>query len=74
MRRVMKHTTLHRIGLPVAAALMTLMAAACLALAVATVSIVGGLPGVGAGALAAAAAFQALRVPVGRTASRLIDG
>jgi hypothetical protein len=74
MQRVMKPTTLHRIGLPVAAALMTLMAAACVALAVATVSIVGGVAGIGAGALVAVAAFQAMRVPVGRTASRLIDG
>ena len=74
MRRVMKSPALRRIGLPAAAALMALMALVCVALAVATAALVGGAPGLAAGALVAVAAFQLLRVPVGRTASRLIDG
>lgn len=65
---------LRTIGLPAAAALMLLMAAICLAAAVVPVALVGGPASLPLGALAAAGAFQALRVPVGRAASRLIDG
>jgi hypothetical protein len=65
---------LRTIGLPAAAALMTLMAAVCLAAAVAPIALLGGPASLPLAALAAAAAFQALRVPVGRAASWLIDG
>jgi hypothetical protein len=65
---------LRTVGLPAAAALMTLMAAVCLAAALAPVAIVGGPASLVLGAAAAAATFQALRVPVGRAASWLIDG
>jgi hypothetical protein len=65
---------LHTVGLPAAAALMTLMAAVCLSVAVAPIALVGGPASLPLGAAAGAAAFQALRVPVGRAASWLIDG
>jgi hypothetical protein len=65
---------LHTVGLPAAAALMTLMAAVCLGAAVAPIALVGGPASLPLAAVAAAAAFQALRVPVGRAASWLIDG
>ena len=70
----MINRSLRTIGLPAAAALMTLMAAVCLAAAVAPVALVGGPASLPLAALAAGAAFQALRVPVGRAASWLIDG
>jgi hypothetical protein len=66
--------TLRTIGLPAAAALMTLMAALCLAAAIAPVALLGGPLSMPLAALAAVAAFQTLRVPVGRAASWLIDG
>ena len=62
------------IGLPAAAALMTLMAALCLAAAVAPVALLGGPLSLPLAVLAAGATFQTLRVPVGRAASWLIDG
>jgi spore maturation protein SpmB len=65
---------LRTIGLPAAAALMTLLAALCLAAAVASVALVGGPLSLPVAVLAAAATFQGLRVPVGRAASWLIDG
>jgi hypothetical protein len=67
-------TALRTIGLPAAAALMTLMAALCLAAAVTPVALLGGPVALPLSALAAVATFQALRVPVGRAASWLIDG
>jgi len=74
MQTPMKTPSLHRIGVPAAACLMALMALACLALAVATAAFVGGAPGVAAAGVVAIAAFELLRGPVGRAASRLIDG
>jgi hypothetical protein len=65
---------LRRIGPSAAATLMALLAALCLTAAVAAAVLVGGPAGLALGALAAAATFQALRVPVGRAASWLIDG
>jgi cytochrome c oxidase assembly factor CtaG len=65
---------LRTIGVPTAAALMTLMAALCLAAAAAPLALLGGPLSLPLAAFAAAAAFQALRVPVGRAASWLIDG
>jgi hypothetical protein len=65
---------LRAIGVPAAAALMTAMAAVCLAVAAAPVALLGGPLSLPLAALAAAATFQALRVPVGRAASWLIDG
>jgi hypothetical protein len=65
---------LRTIGLPAAAALITLMAALCLAAAAAPLALVGGPLSLPLAALAAGAAFQALRVPVGRAAIWLIDG
>ena len=70
----MINRSLRTIGLPAAAALMTLMAAVCLAAAVAPIALLGGPLSLPPAALAAAAAFQALRVPVGRAATWLIDG
>jgi hypothetical protein len=66
--------TLRTIGIPAAAVLMTLMAALCLAAAVAPLALVAGPLALPLAALAAVATFQALRVPVGRAASWLIDG
>jgi hypothetical protein len=65
---------LRSIALPAAAALMTLMAALCLAAAVAPVALLGGPLSLPLAALAAAATFRTLRVPVGRAATWLIDG
>jgi hypothetical protein len=65
--------TLRTIGVPAAAALMTLMAALCLAAAVAAIAVVDGPLALPLAALAAGATFQALRVPVGRAASWLLD-
>jgi hypothetical protein len=64
---------IHRIGPAAAAALVALLAAACLAVALAPAVAVGSVAGLPVGALAAAATFQALRVPVGRAASWLVD-
>jgi hypothetical protein len=66
--RVIRH-----IGPSAAAMLMALLAALCLIAAVAAAVAVGGPAGPPLGALAAAATFQALRVPVGRAASWLVD-
>jgi hypothetical protein len=68
MRRPLRH-----IGLHAAAALMTLMAIACLAAGGVVASVVGGAPALPAAALAAVATFQALRMPVGRAAAWLLD-
>jgi hypothetical protein len=65
--------TLRTIGVPAAAALMTLMAALCLAAAVAAIAVVDGPLALPLAALAAGGTFQALRVPVGRAASWLLD-
>jgi hypothetical protein len=64
---------LRRIGPSAAATLMALLAAVCLASAVTAAAVVGGPGGLGLGALAAAATFQALRVPVGRAARWFVD-
>jgi len=64
---------LHRIGPSAAAALVALLAALCLAAGVVAASVLGGPAGPALGAVAAAATFQALRVPVGRAASWLVD-
>jgi hypothetical protein len=64
---------LHAIGLPAAAVLMALLAALCLVAAVTPV-VVAGPVALPAGAVAALGIFQALRVPVGRASSWLIDG
>jgi hypothetical protein len=64
---------LRRIGPPAAATLMALLAAVCLAAAVCAAVAVGGPAGLALGTLAAFATFQALRVPVGRAASWLVD-
>jgi hypothetical protein len=65
---------LRTVGIPAAAVLMTLMATLCLAAAVAPVALLGGPLSLPLAAVAAAATFQALRVPVGRAATWLIDG
>lgn len=66
--------TLRAIGVPAAAALMTLMAGLCLAAAGGVVALVDGPLAPPLAAVGAAATFQALRVPVGRASSWLIDG
>jgi hypothetical protein len=73
MRRGMISQTLRSIGVPAAAALMTLMAALCLAAAIAPIVLIDGALSPPVAALAAAATFQTLRVPVGRAASWLLD-
>jgi hypothetical protein len=70
----MINQTLRHIGVPVAAVLMTLMAAVCLAAAGAAIAVVEGPLALPLAAVAAGGSFQALRVPVGRAASWLIDG
>jgi hypothetical protein len=70
----MINQTLRHIGVPAAAVLMTLMAAVCLAAAAAALAVVEGPLTLPFAAIAAGATFQALRVPVGRAASWLIDG
>jgi hypothetical protein len=70
----MINQTLRHIGVPAAAVLMTLMAAVCLAAAAAALAVVEGPVALPFAAIAAGATFQALRVPVGRAASWLIDG
>jgi hypothetical protein len=64
---------LRRIGPSAAATLIAVLAAVCLTAAIAAAAVVGGSAGLALGALAAAATFQALRVPVGRAASWLVD-
>jgi hypothetical protein len=64
VRRVHSHT---------AAGLLTLLVALCLTAAVGVATVVEGPLGVAGGVLAAAATFQLLRVPVGRTAGRLLE-
>jgi hypothetical protein len=70
----MINQTLRTIGVPAAAVLMTLMAAVCLVAAGTAVAVVDGALALPLAALAALVTFQALRVPVGRAASWLIDG
>jgi hypothetical protein len=65
---------LRHIGPSAAATLMVVLAAVCLTAAITAAAVVGGPAGLALGALAAAATFQALRVPVGRAASWLVDG
>ena len=67
-------TAIRHIGVHLAVALMALMVVVCVGAGAAVATVVGGLPGPGLGGVAAVAAFQALRVPVGRASSWLIDG
>ena len=69
----MRTPALRHLGLDAAAALMTLMAIVCLGTAVATATLLGGVLGLPIAALAAVVTFQALRVPVGRASSWLLD-
>ena len=69
----MRSRPLRHLGLHAAAALMALLAAICLAVAAATATAVGGTLALPAAAVAAGATFQALRVPVGRAASWMLD-
>ena len=69
----MRFRSLRHLGLHAAAALMALLAAACLAVAAATATAVGGTLALPAAAVAAGATFQALRVPVGRAAGWMLD-
>ena len=69
----MRFRSLRHLGLHAAAALMALLAAACLAVAAATATAVSGTLALPAAAVAAGATFQALRVPVGRAASWMLD-
>jgi hypothetical protein len=68
MQRLLRH-----IGLHAAAALMTLMAIACLAAGAAAATVVGGPLALPTAAASALATFQALRVPVGRAATWMLD-
>jgi len=52
---------------------MTLLVVLCLGAGAATATLVGGARGVALAGLAALATFQALRVPVGRAASWLLE-
>lgn len=65
--------TLRDLGLHAAGALMALMVLVCLAAAFTVATVVPGLAALPLAALAAVAVFQALRVPVGRAASWLLD-
>ena len=69
----MRFRALRHLGLHAATALVTLLAAACLAAGAVTAATVGGPLALPAAALAAGATFQALRVPVGRAASWMLD-
>jgi hypothetical protein len=62
-----------QLGFHIAGILMTVLVALCLVSAVAAATVVGGTAGLPAGAVAAVATFQALRVPFGRTAVRALD-
>jgi hypothetical protein len=64
---------LRRIGPSAAAALVAVLAALCLTAGIAAAVAVDGPAGPALGALAAGVTFQALRVPVGRAASWLVD-
>ena len=61
------------IGFHIAGALITLLGILCLVSAAAVVVAVDGMIGLPAGALAAFVTFQALRVPLGRSAARALD-
>ena len=69
----MRFRSLRHLGLHAAAALMTLLAAACLAAGAMAATAIGGTLALPAAAVAAGATFQALRVPVGRAASWMLD-
>jgi hypothetical protein len=69
----MRTQAIQHIELHAAAALITLLAVACVAAAVAVAIVVDGPLELPAAAIAGAATFQALRVPVGRAASWLLD-
>jgi hypothetical protein len=73
MPAVMTTRALHHIGLHAAVALMALLVALCLAAGAVVAAVVGGFPGLALAALAGGAIFQALRVPVGRAASWLLE-
>jgi hypothetical protein len=73
MHAVMGSQALRHFGLQAAAALMTALVVACLAVGAGVVALVGGAPGLALAAVAAVATFQALRVPVGRAASWLLE-
>jgi hypothetical protein len=60
-------------GFHVAGALITLLGVVCLLSAAAVIVAVDGIVGLPAGVLAAVVTFQALRVPVGRTAVRVLE-
>jgi len=64
----MRHLQLHA-----AAALITLMALICLIPAAGAVILFDSIAALPLGLLAAFATFQALRVPVGRKAGRLLE-
>jgi hypothetical protein len=72
MQIPMIHAIRH-IGVHAAAALMALLVLLCVAAGVGATALVGGAPGLGLGAVAALATFQALRVPIGRAARWLVD-
>jgi hypothetical protein len=65
--------TMRHLDFHIAGALMTLLVVLCLLPAVAVVTAVDHVAALPAGALAAFATFQALRVPFGRTAVRVLD-
>ncbi|HEX2105476.1 MAG TPA: hypothetical protein VHF51_17615 [Solirubrobacteraceae bacterium] len=62
-----------QIGFHIAGALITLLGVLCLLSAAVVIIAVDGVVGVSAGVLAALVTFQALRVPVGRTAVRMLE-
>jgi hypothetical protein len=64
----MRHLDLHA-----AAALLTLMALICLIAPVGVIVLLDGTLALPVALVAAFATFQALRVPVGRTAGRLLE-
>jgi len=61
------------LGLHAAGALMALLVVVCLAAAFTVTTVVPGVAGLPLAALAAVVVFQALRVPVGRASSWLLD-
>ena len=64
----MSHIDLH-----IAGALMTLLGVLCVLTAVAVIVAVDGVIALPAAVVAAVVTFQALRVPVGRTAARVLE-
>jgi hypothetical protein len=64
----MRHLSLHAAG-----ALMTLMALMCLIAPAGVIVLLDSAIAVPVALVAAVATFQALRVPVGRTAGRLLE-